>query len=93
MPIFENENEIDDYLEDIRSTVIEVTKTFFSFSEIDYLRGRVVHYTPSVVQSLVKISYKKSTPYMYGTAKFVCTLFLNEEETKGRELTPSQASP
>ena len=81
MKLFTTEDEVENYLYDINKTMKEVTKTVFSFSEVQYVHSKVLRYTPDVLRHIAIFSYKTSKPVVYHSAKWVmCSLLVSNPE-------------
>jgi hypothetical protein len=81
MKLFTNEDEVENYLYDINKTMKEVTKTVFSFSEVQYVHSKVLRYTPDVLRHIAIFSYNTSKPVVYHSAKWVmCSLLVSNPE-------------
>lgn len=81
MKLFTNEDEVENYLYDINKTMKEVTKTVFSFSEVQYVHSKVLRYTPDVLRHIAIFSYKTSKPVVYHSAKWVmCSLLVSNTD-------------
>ena len=81
MKLFTSEDEVENYLYDINKTMKEVTKTVFSFSEVQYVHSKVLRYTPDVLRHIAIFSYKTSKPVVYHSAKWVmCSLLVSNPD-------------
>lgn len=76
---FHTTEDIDIYLGDVEMTLNEMKKSMFSFSEIDYLRHRISYYTPKPIKSIINTSIKESKPLIYGSVKWVCSFFVEDD--------------
>ena len=83
MKLFTTEDEVENYLYDINKTMKEVTKTVFSFSEVQYVHSKVLRYTPDVLRHIAIFSYKTSKPVVYHSAKWVmCSLLVSNPDNE-----------
>ena len=80
MPLFTTTQDLENYLDDVDSAVKEITKTVFSFSEVDYVRFKVLHYTPDVIQHIVRFGLDTSKPIVYHSAKWMGSWFVEHPE-------------
>jgi len=78
--LFSTTQDLENYLSDVDGAVKEITKTVYSFSEVQYLQSKVVRYTPDVVQHIVKFSFDVSKPVVYYSAKWMGSFFVENKD-------------
>ena len=78
--LFSTTQDLENYLNDVDGAVKELTKTVYSFSEVQYLQSKVVRYTPNVVQHIVNFGLDVSKPVVYHSAKWMGSWFVENKD-------------
>jgi hypothetical protein len=78
--LFNTTQDLENYLNDVDGAVKEITKTVYSFSEVQYLQSKVVRYTPNVIQHIVNFSVETTKPVVYYSAKWMGSWFVENKD-------------
>lgn len=78
--LFSTTQDLENYLNDVDGAVKELTKTVYSFSEVQYLQSKVDRYTPDIIQHIVNFGLDVSKPVVYHSAKWMGSWFVENKD-------------